>query len=120
MEKAGLINRLIGSKSGIPALPGLFKSLLARHAQPSQRDRHGGDNCELAVGILAFAAPEGAQDGRVELFRFDVALRRFKRTIEKLGLLTDLRAALALGPAPRTARVLAELPTLAVHLGAAR
>ena len=23
---------------------------------------------------------------------FDVALRRFKRTIEKLGLLTDLRA----------------------------
>jgi 2-phospho-L-lactate guanylyltransferase len=32
----------------------------------------------------------------------------------------DLRAALALGPAPRTARVLAELPTLAVHLGAAR
>ena len=24
---------------------------------------------------------------------FDVALRRFKRTIEKLGLLTDLRSA---------------------------
>ena len=31
-------------------------------------------------------------DGRIRQQPFDVALRRFKRTIEKLGLLTDLRA----------------------------
>jgi small subunit ribosomal protein S21 len=47
---------------------------------------------QAGIRNLHFGHRANTERTNLCIYDFDVALRRFKRTIEKLGLLTDLRA----------------------------
>jgi small subunit ribosomal protein S21 len=67
-----------------------FWPLTSLHRQPCHLDHSTQRDTERTT---YFRIPEPMTTIRVkENEPFDVALRRFKRTIEKIGLLTDLRA----------------------------
>jgi len=65
--------------SGFASKPGLISGDTTREARSSSRTYFGNHYVMTTIRVK-------------ENEPFDVALRRFKRTIEKLGLLTELRA----------------------------